>query len=266
MRLSLILLGVMMSLGVVLFIFQPKNVEGPRVTPVVVKQKGFPYHKLDEVLRVAFPLGERDGAEGPRYDLLRAHPESLDHYLGLMSELGPRNTPHRFTQREQRLAYLLNAYTAGFLALVRDACPIESVDQPYWFGGIFWRVSLRVGGEDVSLNDIASEINSLMLGDQRAFLALHKGYQSDLPMRRSAWTPEEVREGFNELEAQILAPPFVQREGDTLKLNVIFKWYQHYFQPHPKGYLKVRRPELVKGIKNIVFMEADRSLQGRCHL
>lgn len=261
MRLSLILLGVMMSLGVVLFTFQPKNIEGPRVTPVVLKQKGFPYHTLNRALKVAFPEEEQ---VGPRYDLLRAQPQALDHYLGLMSELGPRNTPHRFTQREQRLAYLLNAYTAGFLALVRDACPLHSVDDPYWFGGLFWRVSLRVGGEALSLNDIASEINTLMRGDQRAFLALHKGYQSDLPMRREAWIPERVDESFDQLEAQLLAPPYVERDGDTLKLSVIFKWYQHYFQPHPKGYIKVRRPELVKGIKKIIFQEPDRALRGQC--
>lgn len=261
MRLSLILIGVMISLGVVLFIFQPKNIVGPRVTPVPVKQKDFPYHELNQALKVAFP---QDDPQGPRYDLLRAHPETLDRYLGLMSELGPRNTPHRFTQREQRLAYLLNAYTAGFLALTRDACPIDSIDQTYWFGGFFWRVSLRVGGENLSLNDIASEINTLMIGDQRAFLALPKGYQSDLPMRRKAWGPEEVTAGLNELEARLLDPPFVQREGDTLKLSVIFKWYQHYFQPDPKGYLKLRRPDLVKGVKHVIFKEANRSLQGRC--
>ena len=102
------------------------------------------------------------------------------------------------------------------------------------------------------------------MGDHRSFLALHKGYQSDLPMRRRAWIPEQVEEGFAELEEQLLSPPFVLREGDTLRLSAIFKWYKHHFQPTPKGYLKVRRPELVAGVKQIEFMDADRSLQGRC--
>ena len=43
MRLSFTLLGVAILFGVVLFIFQPKNVEGPRVKPVRITEGGFPY-------------------------------------------------------------------------------------------------------------------------------------------------------------------------------------------------------------------------------
>ena len=261
MRLSFTLLGVAILFGVVLFIFQPKNVEGPRVKPVRITEGGFPYGELNAALKVAFPEGEEDG---PRYDLLRAHPEALDRYLGLISEIGPRSAPHRFTRSEQRLAYLLNAYTAGFLALVRDACPLESVEDPYWFKGLFWRVSLRVGGEEVSLNELSNEISALMMSDRRAFLASYKGYRSDLPLRRTAWTPETVQSGFDALEAQLNAPPFVQRDGETLKLSVLYQWYEHSFDPDPKGYLKRRQPELFEGIKRVEFMRPDLKLQGRC--
>lgn len=262
MRLSYTLLGITIFLGVILFTFQPKNVEGPRVTPVKVAERGFPFHELNHALNVAFPKGSTES--GPRYDLLRAHPESLDRYLGLISEIGPQSAPHRFTRADQRLAYLLNAYTAGFLALVRDACPIESVEDPYWFKGLFWRVSLRVGGEETSLNELINKINMLMLSDRRAFLASYKGYQSDIPLRRRAWTPEEIESGFNELEEQLTSAPFVQREGDTLKLSVLYQWYERSFDPDPKGYLKRRKPKLFAGVKRVEFMPADLKLRGRC--
>jgi hypothetical protein len=261
MKLSVTLLVIAISLGVILFLFQPKNVVGPRVKSVPITEEGFPYQELDKALAIAFPKGE---INGPRYDLLRAQPEALDRYLGLISEIGPRSAPHRFTRSEQRLAYLLNAYTAGLLSLIRDACPIESVDDPYWFKGLFWRVSLRVGGEETSLNELISEINALMLSDRRAFLASYKGYKSDIPLRKRAWTPEEIELGFNELEEQLNQSPFVQKEGEILKLSALFQWYEHSFDPDPKGYLKRRHPELFEGVKQVIFMPADLSLQGRC--
>ena len=123
MRSTLTLLGVTLALGVTLFIFRPNNVEGPRVSAVQLSGGGFPYSELDAALKLAHPADDLD--ERPNYGLLREKPKSLDHYLGLISEIGPRSAPHRFTRREQRLAYMLNAYTAGLLAIIRDHCPIE---------------------------------------------------------------------------------------------------------------------------------------------
>ena len=263
MRSTLILLGVTLTIGTALFIFRPKNIEGPRAKIVKVEGLGFPYQALTAALKVVHPTGVN--LERPSYHRLRQRPEALDHYLGLMSEVGPRSAPHRFTRRDQRLAYMLNAYTAGLLAIIRDHCPLESVESPYLFGGLFWRISLKVGGELMSLNDIAAEISTLALDDSRVMLAVSRAMRANLPLRQVAWTPENLEEGLAALEENLLKAPFVTRKGETLTLGAPFKWYEHRFLPSPRRYIEERRPELTEGMKRITFSPIDSALDGFCH-
>ncbi len=262
MRSSLLLLSVALTLGVALFIFRPKNIEGPRAPAIPITGSGFPYTELNAALRVAFPQDHR--GRSPRYDALRAHPESLDRYLGLISEIGPRSAPHRFTRREQRLSYMLNAYTAGLLAVIRDACPIKSVEDPLLFNGLFWRVSLRVGGELLSLNDMAAEISSLAFDDSRVMLAVSRGMRANVPLRDQAWTPQNLEEGLAALESILLTPPYTERSGDTLTLGAPYRWYEHRFLPNPRRYVEARSPSLTEGIKRREFANIDTRLDGLC--
>lgn len=260
MKNSLILLGVALIVGVSLFIFQPKNIEGPRVKAQAIKSKNFPYEALTPALKIAFPQDQQN----TRYDLLKTQPQALNHYLALISEIGPRSAPHRFTRREQRLAYMLNAYTAGLLAVIRDHCPLKSVEDPYWFSGLFWRVSLRIGGELLSLNDIAAKVSELSQGDPRVMLALSRGMKANLPLLPRAWTPDNLEDGLAELEARLLKPPFALRQKDQLILGAPFKWYEHRFSSSLKNYFKEKSPTLIKEIKQITFGPINTELDGQC--
>lgn len=262
MRSTLMLLGITLFMAVTLFIFRPKNVEGPRAELVKVQGKGFPFSELNVALKIAHPQGVFD--ERPDYGKLREQPEALDRYLGLISEIGPRSAPHRFTRREQRLAYMLNAYTAGLLAILRDHCPLNDVSSPYLFNGLFWRISLKVGGELMSLNDLAAEISLLALDDPRVMLAVSRGMKANLPLRQIAWTPENIEQGLKELELRLLKPPFVNRIDDTLSLGAPFKWYEHRFLPSPRRYVEEREHTLTKGIQRVIFSAIDTTLDGSC--
>ena len=264
MRATLALLTVAITVVVTLFYFQPKGIPGPRAPEVAVEGRGFPYEALNPALALAFPSGDEEG--GPRYDLLSATPEPLDRYLGLISEIGPRSAPHRFTRREERLAYVLNAYNAGLLAIIRARCPLQSVRDPYIFQGLFWRVSLRVGGEEVSLNDLAAEASALAQGDPRVYLALNKGARAGIPLRRTAWTPNTLEAGLAALESALLSPPMVTRSGDQLVLGAPFKWYEFQLTPNPIDFIRHRAPKLVESVKGYRFIEEDWSLEGRCSL
>ncbi len=52
------------------------------------------------------------------YNHLKAHPEPLQQYLGLISMVGPTTQPGEFTSRSSQLAYFINAYNAGVLQAV----------------------------------------------------------------------------------------------------------------------------------------------------
>ena len=262
MRTTLSLLGFALLIGILLFTFRPKNITGPRAKAVAIKQLGFPYQELDKALDLVFPNPQETSS--PRYDLLKEQPKSLDRYLGLISEVGPRSAPHRFTRREQRLAYMLNAYTAGLLAIIRDLCPIRSVEDPYLFSGLFWRINLKVGGELLSLNDIAAEISALSLDDPRVMLAVSRAMKANLPLRSVAWTPDNLEEGLTELEQLLLKPPFTNIKDHTLILGAPYKWYEHRFQPSPKRYIEARNPHLLEDVNTVIFESVDTQLDGVC--
>ena len=264
MKPSVILLCIAMILLMALYSFKPKGIDGPRVASVTVNTKQFPYEALDEVLAQLYPNG-RSHPIDVRYDALRKNPKPLDQYLGLMSEVGPRSAPHRFTIREERLAYALNAYTAGLLALIRQHCPFDSLEDIYMFRGIFWRVNLRVGGELLNLNDLAAEINTLGQGDPRIHLALWRGSRSSLPPPIKAWRPENIEAELDALDQLLRTPPWVERKGDALYLGGPLQWYQHYFNPSPEGYLKSREPKILQGIERVFKAPINTQLDGRCN-
>ena len=161
---------------------------------------------------------------------------------------------------------MLNAYTAGLLAIIRDACPLQSVEDPYLFSGLFWRVSLRVGGEELSLNDIAAQISELAMGDLRVMLALSRGMKANLSFLPRAWTPDNIEQGLKQLEANLLKEPFITKNGNELILGAPFKWYEHRFTPSLKRYLEGKRPQLMTQIKKFSFAPINDSLDGLCEL
>lgn len=52
------------------------------------------------------------------YNHLKAHPEPLQQYLGLIAVVGPATQPGEFPSRSSHLAYFINAYNAGVLQAV----------------------------------------------------------------------------------------------------------------------------------------------------
>ena len=57
------------------------------------------------------------------YRAVRESKDELDNYLGALRASCPRSTPHRFRDRESRLAYYLNAYNAYALSILAHALP-----------------------------------------------------------------------------------------------------------------------------------------------
>jgi len=269
-RASLALMLLSCALLAALYAQRPRGVAGPRAPDALaaaarVEGRGFPYEALAEALAVAQDGAPCGGGAPPCYAALRARPAPLDRFLALIAEVGPESAPHRFTRREERLAYYLNAHLAGLLAVLRDRC--EGARDPRalmpW-GGLYWRVSLRVDSKDVSLSDLAAEVSALSQGDPRVLAGLSKGARGGVPLRRAPWRPAALEGDLAAVEEALLSPPLAAREGDALRLGAPYKTYELRFTPSPLKYIEARRPALAAGVGRWAWAPEEEGLEGRC--
>lgn len=247
---------------VTLFWFRPAGVEGPRATPVKAEGTGFSHDGLTAV------LGAVVGADGMvDYAALRKDPAGLDRYLGQLAATSPTSAPHRFKSEDDQLAYYINAYNAFVLAAVRDACPIESVQDVYLGGGFFWRVSFEMGGEPVSLSDLESKyVRGVKGSDAEVHFALVKGARGFPGLEPQAFDGTDVRARLKALGDRVVRDPkMVRREGAVLHASELFLMYKSDFAGGVDDWAKRRIPALVEGdVARIDYDPFDWSLNGGC--
>lgn len=254
----ILLAGVALAVS---FWFRPKGIDGPRPEPVAATGKGFEHSAFTTVLQsVARPDGTVD------YAKLQADRAPLDRYLGQLRATSPKNAPHRFKAREDRLAYYLNAYNAFMLAVVRDNCPLSDVNAVYSMGGLFWRVGFVLGDEVVSLSQLESElIAEVKAGDAAVRFAVVKGAKGSAPLPTAAYEGATLKDQLKALTQRVVRDPrLVQQAGSVLKLSQIFEWYTADFQGDPLQWLKAKAPDVVGDAQTVEYVPFDWTLNGAC--
>lgn len=143
--------------------------------------------------------------------------------------------------RNEALAFWINAYNACVVNGVLKHYPLRSVkDVP----GFFDRVTYRVTGESLTLNDI--EARGRQLGDWRIHFVLVCASLSCPSLVREAYVPERLNEQLAGQTRRFLADPQrgLRVEGRTLRLSKIFDWYKVDFIPASElGWLGRLTPE-----------------------
>ena len=166
------------------------------------------------------------------YAGLKAHPDDLDGYVGLLARVSPKNHPDQFPTREDRLAYWINAYNAFVLKGVIDAYPVKSVKEIKLLSGFFNRTRFTVGEKRYTLNDIEHGILRKVYGDPRIHAAINCASAGCPRLPRKAFRPEGLG---GQLED---AMRFFVRESRNVRidrpegavyLSEIFKWFEGDF-------------------------------------
>jgi len=126
-------------------------------TPIVAAfpEQGFSHDAFEALLReYVAPAGQVN------YDRWHASPDSvsqLDGYLAAVSKYSPDNTPHRFPERNDALAYWMYGYNAYVIKTVLDRWPLSSVTdvkapiEAVKGMGFFYQLRFSFGGEYLSL-------------------------------------------------------------------------------------------------------------------
>ena len=96
----------------------------------------------------------------------------LDRFVAWIYATGPNNQPHLFASRAAVLAYHLNAYNALAMYNVIEAGVPQALSTFGERHDFFYRRTLRVGGQDISLYDYENQVIR-PLGEERIHFALN---------------------------------------------------------------------------------------------
>jgi len=228
--------------------------------PAAASAPAFDHAPFDEILRAHAHAGQVD------YRSLKAEAEDkLQRYLRMLAAADPT----QFPERDDQLAFWLNAYNAFVIAGVIERYPgIESVmDAPDFFKQKRW----TVGGQRRSLNEIENEIIRPTFKDPRIHFILVCAARSCPPLQAKAMKAETLQADLERATRAVINDTAYVRpdpEAKVLHLTRIMSWYKQDFvakdgslEAFLARYLDEPARRLVQdGRLTIAFMEYDWAL------
>ena len=150
-------------------------------------------------------------------------------YLDALEKNGP-NDQH-WSQLEQ-LAYWINAYNAFTIQLILDYYPVESIKDiganvKIPFVNTAWDIKfIKIGGEELSLNNIEHNIIRKNFDEPRIHFALVCAAQSCPKLRNEAYAAASLDEQLTD-QAKFFLSNSEKNElsENEIKLSKIFSWY-----------------------------------------
>lgn len=165
------------------------------------------------------------------YAALKANDaKTLDRYLDLLSA----NAPAADWDRDEKLAYWLNAYNAFTVKQILGKYPTNSIIasqlQLVAPGGPFSKKYFKIGGKEMSLNNIEHDIVRKEFNEPRIHFALVCAAVSCPKLRTEAYAParldaqltDQARDFVNDPRKNVVA-------RDRVSLSKIFDWYASDF-------------------------------------
>jgi hypothetical protein len=152
------------------------------------------------------------------YPFFQDHRAELDRYLDAIAavKLGT-------LERDQAMALLINAYNALTVASILDHPTVDSIRD---IDGVWDERRHRVGGFDLTLDDIEHTLLRPFFRDPRVHFAVNCASSSCAPLPRWAFTGEKLEEQLEERTRSFLSDSRnVRIEGGTLSLSSYFDWY-----------------------------------------
>ncbi|UCD28271.1 MAG: DUF547 domain-containing protein [Planctomycetota bacterium] len=144
------------------------------------------------------------------YEQLSSNPEPLHRFYALLSVSGPSRTPDHFTNRNQVIAYWINAYNALVLVAVLSQYPTTTM-YDLSLPRLEYEYSFNVDGKWLTLTDIEDEIFELSNGDVRTLLALNRAALGGPRLHERPLRATVLDRQLDEVAAQALDDPGVMR-------------------------------------------------------
>jgi len=160
--------------------------------------------------------GSKDGLVDYRF--MQEHRAGLDAYLKSVSEVAlDRLAPGHLE------ALLINAYNACTVRSILDHPDVRSIRK---IPGVWTETKHRVGGFELTLDDIEHRLLRPYFRDPRLHFALNCASRSCAPLPPWAYDGDRIEEQIEERARSFLSDPKNARvEGERLMVSKYFDWY-----------------------------------------
>jgi hypothetical protein len=140
------------------------------------------------------------------------------------------NTPKESWTRNEKKAYLINAYNAFTIQLIVDNYPLESIKnigkEPF---DAFKLKFIDLGGEMVSLDDIEKGM-LVPMGDPRVHFAVNCASFSCPKLDNKAYRPEKLNKHLERCTREFLNSDLNNLSKNKVEISRLFDWYKIDFE------------------------------------
>jgi hypothetical protein len=194
----------------------------------------FDYDELSQVLANVDSEGMVD------YSNLSANRRTLDKFVERLGQL----SPERYTrwQREEKIAFWINAYNALTLLAIVDNYPIKSSfltsiiypkNSIRQISGVWDNLQFEVIGKQLTLDEIEHEILRKEFDEPRIHVALVCAAKSCPPLRQEPFVGGKLNEQLDDQTRRLLADQSkfrIDRTSNSVSLSKIFEWFGNDFE------------------------------------
>ncbi len=167
--------------------------------------------------------------------------------------------------KNQKMAFLINAYNAFTVKLIINNYPVDSIKD---IGSLFkkpWRVEFfnLLGGKIKALDPIEHTYLRPMYKDYRIHAAVNCASISCPPLRNEAFVASKLNKQLDEqMTAWLVDTTRNQFSKKSIKISKIFSWYESDFAKWGKGVKNVLRRHLPDNLKGFVTEKIDIDYMG----
>lgn len=174
-------------------------------------------------------------------------------------------------ERNERLAFWINAYNIMAIKVVLSKYPVASIkDIGGWVTAVWDMDAGTVAGKVRTLTEIEHEILRKM-GEPRIHAAIVCASVSCPPIRAEAYTAEKLDDQLTHQMTEWLANQqvgaVIEKEGATLRVSAIFRWFAEDFEAaagtvraYVQPYLPATTRARLKPNARIAYLDYDWSL------
>ena len=138
--------------------------------------------------------------------------------------------------KNDRMAFWINAYNALTLLLILDHYPIEQTSDDYpansiqQIPGAFDKVKFQVAGKDYSLNNIENDILRKRFNEPRIHMALVCAAMSCPPLRRAPYLGADAGKQLDDQARRFVnIDTVIDGEAKVVNVSPLFDWFKDDF-------------------------------------
>jgi hypothetical protein len=183
------------------------------------------------------------------YKRLLNNREEFDGYITSIQTYGPDSHPKLFSNRQEALAYYINAYNASVVNGVLSRGPEQESVWKGWISGLnfFVRMTITIGGKSTNLKALEDDIIRDRFKDPRIHAALNCASIGCPRLIQEAYTAERLEQQLETAVTEFLNKEMHIRVDNKKKqvwLSKIFDWYEEDFIDYETRNGNIGKPKI----------------------